>query len=70
MTRGADNVAKMRLQNRTAVVTGAAGGIGRAIAVSLSRRGCHLALADVNEPGLAETADMIAACRADARSTG
>jgi NAD(P)-dependent dehydrogenase (short-subunit alcohol dehydrogenase family) len=54
---------KMRLENRTAVVTGAAGGIGRAIAASLSRRGCHLALADVNEAGLAETADMIAADR-------
>jgi NAD(P)-dependent dehydrogenase (short-subunit alcohol dehydrogenase family) len=40
----------MRLKNRTAVVTGAAGGIGRAIAVSLSRRGCHLALADVHDP--------------------
>jgi NAD(P)-dependent dehydrogenase (short-subunit alcohol dehydrogenase family) len=56
-------MAKMRLQNRTAVVTGAAGGIGRAIAVSLARRGCHLALADVNEAGLAGTADMIAANR-------
>jgi NAD(P)-dependent dehydrogenase (short-subunit alcohol dehydrogenase family) len=51
----------MRLKNRTAVVTGAAGGIGRAIAVSLSRRGCHLALADVNETGLVETAQMAAA---------
>ncbi len=46
----------MNLQNRTAVVTGAASGIGRAIAVSLARRGCNLALADVNDVGLAETA--------------
>jgi NAD(P)-dependent dehydrogenase (short-subunit alcohol dehydrogenase family) len=51
----------MRLANRTAVVTGAAGGIGRAISLSLARRGCHLALADVNETGLAETAQMAAA---------
>jgi len=51
----------MRLANRTAVVTGAAGGIGRAISVSLARRGCHLALADVNEAGLTETAQMAAA---------
>jgi NAD(P)-dependent dehydrogenase (short-subunit alcohol dehydrogenase family) len=29
------------------VVTRAAGGIGRAIAVSLARRRCHLALADI-----------------------
>ena len=46
----------MNLKGRTAVVTGAASGIGRAIAVSLAQRGCHLALADVNETGLVETA--------------
>jgi NAD(P)-dependent dehydrogenase (short-subunit alcohol dehydrogenase family) len=46
----------MNLQNRTALVTGAASGIGRAIAVSLARRSCNLALADVNDVGLAETA--------------
>jgi NAD(P)-dependent dehydrogenase (short-subunit alcohol dehydrogenase family) len=51
----------MRLCGRTAVVTGAAGGIGRAIAVSLARRGCHLALADVNETGLAETSARVRA---------
>lgn len=50
----------MELANKTAVITGAAGGIGRAIAISLSRRGCHLALADVNDAGLAETAKMAA----------
>jgi NAD(P)-dependent dehydrogenase (short-subunit alcohol dehydrogenase family) len=48
----------MKLENRTAVVTGAASGIGRAIAVSLARRGCNLALADVNDTGLSETARM------------
>lgn len=51
----------MRLHDRTAVITGAAGGIGRAIAVSLARRGCHLALADVNKDGLAETARLVRA---------
>lgn len=49
----------MPLRDRTAIVTGAAGGIGRAIAVSLARRGCHLALADVDEAGLAETARLV-----------
>jgi NAD(P)-dependent dehydrogenase (short-subunit alcohol dehydrogenase family) len=48
----------MKLENRTAVITGAASGIGRAIAVSLARRGCNLALADVNDAGLSETARM------------
>jgi NAD(P)-dependent dehydrogenase (short-subunit alcohol dehydrogenase family) len=52
---------KMNLRNRTAVVTGAASGIGRAIAVSLSRRGCHLALADISDTQLAQTAQMVAA---------
>ena len=45
----------MNLENRVAVITGAGGGIGRATALSLARRGCHLALADIDESGLAET---------------
>jgi short-subunit dehydrogenase len=49
------------LRDRTAVVTGAAGGIGRAIAVSLARRGCHLALADIDEAGLENTAAAVGA---------
>lgn len=38
----------MKLANRVAVVTGAGGGIGRATALVLARRGCHLALADID----------------------
>jgi NAD(P)-dependent dehydrogenase (short-subunit alcohol dehydrogenase family) len=49
----------MRLKDRTAVVTGAGSGIGRAIAQSLAQRGCHLALADISEAGLAETASLV-----------
>jgi NAD(P)-dependent dehydrogenase (short-subunit alcohol dehydrogenase family) len=49
----------MRLEGKTAVITGAGAGIGRAIAVSLARRGCHLALADINEAGMSETADLV-----------
>src|SRR5215510_12919635 len=48
----------MNLTGRTAVVTGAAAGIGRAIAVSLARRGCHLALADLDEVGMAGTSEL------------
>jgi len=50
---------RMRLAGRTAVITGAANGIGRAIAVSLARRCCHLALADIDEDGMASTAELI-----------
>lgn len=48
------------LKGEVAVVTGAASGIGRALAQRLSREGVALALADKNETGLAETAQMAA----------
>ena len=45
-------------KNKVAAITGAASGMGRTLALELARRGCHLALSDVNEPGLAETARL------------
>jgi short-subunit dehydrogenase len=48
-------------QDRVAVVTGAASGIGRALAGALARRGAHLALVDVDEVGLAELAGEVRA---------
>ncbi|KVZ96695.1 hypothetical protein WL22_12835 [Burkholderia ubonensis] len=44
---------------KVAAITGAGSGMGRSLAVELARRGCEVALSDVNDVGLAGTA---AAC--------
>lgn len=44
------------LQGKVVAITGAASGIGRATAVLLARDGARLAISDVNEAGLRETA--------------
>jgi short-subunit dehydrogenase len=43
------------IRGAVAVVTGAASGIGRALAVDLAKRGAQIALADMNTAGLEET---------------
>jgi hypothetical protein len=43
------------LDDKVVVVTGAGSGIGRALALNLARKGSRLALADVDDAGLAET---------------
>ncbi|MEM9352696.1 MAG: SDR family NAD(P)-dependent oxidoreductase [Planctomycetota bacterium] len=47
-----------QLAGRTALVTGAAGGIGRALSVRLAREGCRLVLLDVDQARLEETAHL------------
>lgn len=49
-------------KDKVAAITGAASGMGRELALELARRGCNVAISDVNEQGLAETADLARAC--------
>jgi NAD(P)-dependent dehydrogenase (short-subunit alcohol dehydrogenase family) len=47
------------LKGKTAAITGAGSGLGRAMALAFAREGMQLALADVDEPGLLETRKMV-----------
>jgi 3-oxoacyl-[acyl-carrier protein] reductase len=51
---------------RVALVTGAAQGIGRAVAAALAQEGCRVALADRSESVLAATVEALCAQRATA----
>lgn len=42
-------------------MTGAAGGLGREVAVQLAVRGCAVGISDINTAGIAETAELIRA---------
>ncbi|MFA7604784.1 MAG: SDR family oxidoreductase [Novosphingobium sp.] len=53
------------LDGRVAVVTGAASGIGRETVIVLAGAGANVAIGDVNEAGLAETAALAQAAGAD-----
>jgi len=45
----------MKLQNKVALITGAGGGLGRAIAKAMAAEGAKLVLCDINEKTLQET---------------
>lgn len=47
--------------DKVAAITGAASGIGRALALDLAGRGCHLALSDLRSDELRQTAELAAA---------
>lgn len=46
-------------QNKTAVITGAGSGLGRALALQLNQAGANLALCDLNMAGLEETRALL-----------
>ena len=50
---------RVEVDGRTAFVSGAASGMGRAVAVRLAAHGCPVAIVDQDEDGLSETVDMI-----------
>jgi short-subunit dehydrogenase len=52
-------VEEFQFQGSAAAITGAASGIGRALALALAARGCDLALADLDVPGLESVAQEI-----------
>lgn len=52
------------LKNKTALVLGGGGGLGRAIAVTLAREGAQVAVADIDEPAVAATLNDIASAGA------
>jgi short-subunit dehydrogenase len=54
-------VQNFKFEGSAAALTGAASGIGRALALALAARGCDLALADLDEAGLASVAAEITA---------
>jgi meso-butanediol dehydrogenase/(S,S)-butanediol dehydrogenase/diacetyl reductase len=48
-----------RFEGKTALVTGAGSGIGRAVCLRLAEEGASVCLADISEAGMAETAALL-----------
>jgi 3-oxoacyl-[acyl-carrier protein] reductase len=49
----------MKLKNRVALITGAGGGFGRAIAIKMAQEGAKIGVNDVNPKGIKETLEVI-----------
>jgi short-subunit dehydrogenase len=58
------DVQKFQFEGSAAAITGAASGIGRALALQLAARGCDVALADLDQGGLESAASEISAAHA------
>lgn len=57
----------MRLADKTAVITGGAGGIGRAAARLFAEEGANVLIADLSEEALTEAVDDIGSNQEDFR---
>ncbi len=55
------------LEDKIAIVTGGAQGLGQALSLRLAHEGCHVLVADLNEPATVETADLINKQEAETR---
>ena len=55
-----------QLSGKTVIVTGAAGGLGRAFALGFAGRGANVVVADMNDAGSAETVALVEAAGARA----
>ena len=53
-------------QNKTVCITGAGGGIGRAIAIEMNKEGYNVACADINLDGLNQTIQLLSNNRSQA----
>lgn len=49
----------MLLENKVTIITGCAGGLGRAIAIEYAKEGAKVVIVDINEEGLNDTKKMI-----------
>lgn len=52
----------MRLEGKNALITGAAQGIGKSVALALAKEGANVAIADLNIESAQETAREVSAC--------
>ena len=50
-----------RLDGKKVVITGAASGLGRALALALARKGCRIGIVDINTERAQETLEMVVA---------